>query len=314
MSPQAFASAARAGLLSRRTLLSQAGALGLVAGVGGAPAWAQTAPPVRPRLVAVSGAITEVVYALGAQHHLVGTDTTSTHPEAAQHTPKVGYLRQLSAEGLLSLRPDAVVATTEAGPPVVLEQLRSAGVQVSLVPSDYSWEDVRRKVQAVAQITQRQSQSQALLEQLDREWQQTQQQVAQAVAAARAAGRATPRVLFTLAMGPSLQVAGLGTAGDALIRFAGGRNAVGDKEAGGFQGYRPLSAEALSGAAPDCIVATQEGITGMGGPDALWQRPELALTPAYARRALVTLDALQLLGFGPRLPQTVLEIHRQLYA
>ena len=72
----------------------------------------------------ISGAITEVVYALGAEGQLVGTDTTSLFPAAAQKTPKVGYLRQLSAEGILSLKPDAVIATSEAGPPVVLDQLR----------------------------------------------------------------------------------------------------------------------------------------------------------------------------------------------
>lgn len=52
-----------------------------------------------PRLVTVSGAITEVVYLLGAQEQLVGTDTTSLYPMAAQQTPKVGYMRQLSDEG-----------------------------------------------------------------------------------------------------------------------------------------------------------------------------------------------------------------------
>lgn len=39
-----------------------------------------------------------MVYLLGAQGLLVGTDTTSLFPEAAQKTPKVGYVRQLSAE------------------------------------------------------------------------------------------------------------------------------------------------------------------------------------------------------------------------
>ena len=73
------------------------------AGVAMLPAWAQSPPA--PRLVTISGAITEVVYALGAEAQLVGTDTTSLYPLAALKTPKVGYMRQLSAEGLLSLKP-----------------------------------------------------------------------------------------------------------------------------------------------------------------------------------------------------------------
>jgi iron complex transport system substrate-binding protein len=63
------------------------------------------------RLVAVGGAVTEIVYALGAGEHLVGVDTSSTYPEAATTLPHVGYQRALSAEGVLSLRPSFVLST-----------------------------------------------------------------------------------------------------------------------------------------------------------------------------------------------------------
>lgn len=267
----------------------------------GAPlaAWAQGKPP---RLVTVSGAITEVVYALGAEAQLVGTDTTSLYPAAALRTPKVGYLRQLSAEGVLSLQPDAVIATTEAGPPVVLDQLRSAGIQVELVKSEYTWGDVGAKVRAVGRAARREAAARELQARLDAEWAQLGQRVA------RAAG-ARPRVLFILSHGPSPQVAGAGTAADALIRFAGGVNAL-----TGFTGYRPMTAEAMASSAPDCILTTDQGIEALGGVEKFWQRPELALTPAYRRRAVVSLDALLLLGFGPRLPQAVREVHERLYA
>ena len=72
--------------------------------------------------------MTEAVYALGAESMLVATDTTSLYPDAATRTPKVGYLRQLSAEGVLSLRPDAVIGAGEAGPAIVLDQLRAMGL------------------------------------------------------------------------------------------------------------------------------------------------------------------------------------------
>eukprot|EP01136_Pigoraptor_vietnamica_P034580 Opistho-1_new@98715 len=102
--------------LSRRSALRIGGAAALAL-----PALARAAKAEGPRLVTVSGAITEVVFALGAESMLVGSDTTSVWPEAALRTPKVGYMRQLSAEGLLSLRPSAVIATHEAGPPLVFD-------------------------------------------------------------------------------------------------------------------------------------------------------------------------------------------------
>ncbi len=254
---------------------------------------AQTRTPAAPRLVTVGGAITEVVYALGAEDQLVGTDTTSLYPAAALKTAKVGYMRQLSAEGLLSLRPDAVIGTTEAGPPAVIDQLRSAGVRVELVVADHSWAEVQRKVLAVGRGAGREAQARELLIRLNAEWAATQSEVAQRT------GR-KPRVLFILAHGASLQVAGENTAADAMIRFAGGRNVM-----AGFQGYRPMTAEAMAAAAPDLVLTTTQGIEVQGGVDPFWSRPELALTPAYKRRALLHLDALELIGFGPRLPGTV---------
>ena len=68
-------------------------ALGLGALGSVLPARASTAAV--QRLIALGGAMTEVVYALGAEDLLVATDTTSLYPEAATRTPKVGYLRQL---------------------------------------------------------------------------------------------------------------------------------------------------------------------------------------------------------------------------
>lgn len=256
-----------------------------------------------PRLITVGGGITEVVYALGAQDQLVGTDTTSLYPAAAQTTPKVGYMRQLSAEGLLALRPDALIAGTDAGPPVVIDQLRSAGVRVELVNADHSWGEVGRKVAAVGRASGREVAARELQARLDARWQAV-------IARVQAAQGTGPRVLFVLSHSGSPMVSGEQTAADALIRFIGARNPL-----AGFKGYRPMTAEAMAQAAPDVILTTTQGLEAIGGEAKFWQRPELALTPAFQRRAsagaLVHLDALELLGFGPRLPDVVERLHER---
>jgi iron complex transport system substrate-binding protein len=253
-----------------------------------------------PRLVTVSGAITEVVYVLGAESQLVGTDTTSLFPDAARRTPKVGYMRQLSAEGLLSLKPDAVIATTESGPPMVLDQLRSAGVRLELVEADHSWGEVQRKVAAVGRAAGREPQALELRARLDSDWSEVQKLVASA------SGR-KPRVLFVLSHSASPQVSGEKTAAHAVIGFAGGVNCL-----GGFKGYRPMTAEAMASAAPDLILTSTQSIEAHGGVEKFWQRPELALTPAFRKRALIAQDASLLLGFGPRLPAAIRELHGRL--
>lgn len=281
----------------RRRALHAGGGLALVAG-----AWPALGHAAAPRLVTLGGALTEVVYALGAQGQLVGTDTTSLYPAAALHTPKVGYMRQLSAEGLLALRPDALIATSEAGPPVVLEQVRSAAVRVELVEADHTWLEVQRKVRAVGRAAAREREARELWAGLDAQWHEVLREVAARV------GR-KPRVLFILAHGASPQVAGEKTAAHAMIGFAGGINAL-----NGFAGYRPMTAEAMASAAPDVVLTTVQGLQAQGGTAKFWQRPELALTPAYRARALIAMDALLLIGFGPRMPQAVRELGRQLAA
>lgn len=262
------------------------------------PFKAQAAQPAQ-RLITVGGAITEVVYALGAQDALVATDTTSLYPEAATRTPKVGYVRQLSAEGLLSLRPDVLLASGEAGPAVVLEQIKAAGVRVELVPSVHSFEEVLHKVALVGEVTGRQAQARALAQSLQQEWQVVQSKLAQV--------QRKPRALFILSHNGAPMVSGTGTAAHALLTLAGADNVVQQ-----FKGYRPLTAEALAAVAPEVIVNTTQGIEALGGTQAFWRRPELALTPAFQRKALVTMEASHLLGFGPRMPSAVHALHVQL--
>src|SRR5262245_22850229 len=52
------------------------------------------------RIVSVGGAVTEILYALGQEHRIVGVDSTSLYPPRALGAkPNVGYMRQLSPEG-----------------------------------------------------------------------------------------------------------------------------------------------------------------------------------------------------------------------
>ena len=282
-------------------------------GLSATAAWSQTRSMTTqvPRIVSVSGAMTEIAYALGAGAQLVATDTTSVYPPAALQTPKVGYMRQLSAEGVLSLKPDTVIGTTEAGPSVVMDQLRGAGVKVELVESDHSWAEVQRKVAAVGRAAGRSAQAQALQARLDAEWAEVQAGVQADLA--RQGGR-KPRAIFILSHTASPQVAGSQTAAHAMLGYAGLVNAFAQSGPAGqdstFTGYRPMTAEALVAAAPELIVTTTQGVEASGGLDKFWSRPGLELTPAYRRRALVALDALYLIGFGPRTPQAVAELHR----
>lgn len=267
--------------------------LRLAAGLAALPAL-----PVRaaapPRVVSVGGSVTECVYALGAEAALVGVDSTSTWPEAARMLPLVGYQRNLSAEGILSLSPSLLLAGAEAGPPQVLARLRDAGVSVVAVPETHDVNAPLAKLSLLGEHLGRPEAAARLGAAYQDAW--------RATAGRLANYRDRPRVLFILGHGGSPMVGGADTGIDAMIRLARGENAV------RFKGYKPLSAEGVILARPDVVLLNTEGLAAVSGAEALWKLPGLAGTPAYKTRRLATLDALLLLGFGPRLPQAVSQL------
>lgn len=253
------------------------------------------------RIISIGGAVTETIYALGAQASLVGVDTTSLYPSAARTLPSVGYARQLSAEGVLSLAPTLVVASDEAGPPPVLRQLESAKVPVHVLAAEDSVDGVVQRTRRLAALLGRDEAGRTLVAELQRDAQAANDKIA-------AVPGKPPRVLFVLAHSMSqLRVAGQKTAADAMLRLAGATNAL-----NGFDGYKPLNPEAAIAAAPDVLLVTDQGLAEAGGIDGLLRAPGLAATPAGRARRVASLDALWLLGFGPRLPSAMLALSQAL--
>ncbi len=278
----------------RRRLLVAA----LLSPAAGLHATPSRALDAAPRVVSVGGALTEIVYALGVGGLLVGTDTTSAFPEAARKTPKVGYARALSAEGVLSLGPTLVLAGAEAGPPVVIEQIRAAGVRVVRAEAGHGIDVLIANVRHVAAALARDAEGERLAADVRARFDDVQRRIKRSSAA--------PRVLFVLSHAPNnVQVAGRETAADALMTAAGAANAM-----RGFNGYRPLTAEAVVAAAPQAIVATRQGVEVLGGTARLLAQPGLGLTPAGREGRVFAGDALWLLGGGPRWPDAVAELAR----
>jgi iron complex transport system substrate-binding protein len=265
------------------------------------PSLAAAAPQ---RIVSIGGALTELIYALGAQAQLVGVDSTSLYPAAAQQLPNVGYARTLAAEGLLALAPTLIVATEEAGPPAVLRQLEAARVPLQRLPSDYRFEGLLERTRRLGELLGRQAEASALGERLAAQWQNSLQAVQR-----QRQNRPAPKVLFVMAQGLNqLRIAGQDTGADAMLAYAGASNALHNAK-----GYQTLTPEAAIAAAPDVILATEQGLAAAGGADSLLKVPGLALTPAGRAKRVVALETMELLGFGPRMPQALAKLSQALY-
>lgn len=249
------------------------------------------------RIVSVGGALTEIVFALQAHAELIGVDTTSQYPAQAQKLPNVGYARALSAEGVMALAPTQVIASEDAGPPTVLRQLTAAGIAVTVLAANHRFEGLLERVKRIGELTERVAQASAMQQTLQQEWMQARAQVA------RRASK-PPRVLFVLAHTPNqIMVAGRDTSAQAMLEYAGASNAI-----QGFSGYKPLTPEAVIAAQPELVLLTDQGLKAAGGVEGILRLPGLAQTVAGRTRRILSMDAMFLLGFGPRLPAALMAL------
>ncbi|AMY68765.1 heme/hemin ABC transporter substrate-binding protein [Frigidibacter mobilis] len=255
------------------------------------------------RVLAIGGSVTEIVYMLGEQHRLVGRDTTSSYPPEAEALPDVGYMRQLSPEGVLSVSPELILMEAGAGPAETLDTLASAGVKTVTVPDEFSPAGVLAKVRSVAEALGVPEKGEALAADLDARMQETLAKVA-------AESGTAPQVLFILGnSGGRLMGAGRDTAAAAMIELAGGVSAIDS-----FAGYKALTDEAIAVAAPDVILAMERGEgAGAHGSDEYITHPALAQTPAGQGEHVVRMPGMFLLGFGPRTPEAIAALHAALY-
>lgn len=246
------------------------------------------------KIVALGGSVTETVYALGFGENVIAVDVSSTYPAEATKLPQVGYQRTLSAENILAMGPTLIIGSTETGPPAAIEQLRSSGVKVVIVPGEPTREGIHGKISGVADALGVPEKGAALIDSLE-----------STLANARQETLSTsPRVLFMYARSAgSIHVSGTNTAADLMIDLAGATNAV-----DAYEGFRPLTAEGVVAAAPDIILLPSGGLETAGGPDGLLQVPGVAETPAGRNRRIVSMDDLYLLGLGPRTGQAVADL------
>lgn len=251
------------------------------------------------RIIPLGGSITETVYALGFGENIVAVDISSTWPTEATTLPQVGYQRTLSAENILALNPSIIIASTEAGPPTAIKQLREAGVQVVIVPGEPTVESIQEKITGVANALGVPEKGKELVKQM---------QTSLAEAEKEHTAQTTPpaRVLFIYSRGSgSIHVSGTNTSADLMITLAGAENAVVS-----YEGFHPLTAEGVVQAAPDVILLPSKGLEMLGGVEGVLKVPGIGGTPAGKNRKIVHMDDLFLLGLGPRTGNAVQELSR----
>ncbi len=254
----------------------------------------------KDRVVSLGGDITEIIYLLGEGDRIVATDSTSVYPEAATKTPKVGYVRQLSAEGVLSAEPDLILISGAAGPEPALQQIRDSGVQIVIMETNYTPDAILEKTRRVAAALGVAAKGNALIASISADWQRAKQEIN--------AMDLSPSVLFfaTLREGAP-RAAGKQTAAHGIIEMIGGTNIF-----GGQNGYQSLSLEAAVAANPDIILVMKHNADQMGGIDKVKLHPAISLTTAVQSGQIFLVDQVTVMQFGPRTPGAVADLARDI--
>ena len=254
------------------------------------------------RVVALNATTVEMIYRLGKQGTIIGTDVTGTYPP--NKIPSVGHWAQLPAEGIIALKPDLVIGTADnfaAGKNgTVVQQLRSAGVKVLVLPATDTGglDGVKTRLNMLGQVYGVPNAAASLTRSFD-----TTMKSVQANKPKNA-----PKVIFLYAHSPSdASIYGTDGGANELITLAGGRNIA------PFKDTKTLTAEALVAMNPDAIVMLERGLDGVGGVEGLLKMPGVAQTNAGKNKRFYTVDN-SIRWIGPRLPEFALKLARQFKA
>lgn len=273
----------------------------LASGMTGVASASDKGNPDAQRIVSVGGTITEILCALGAQDRIVARDSTSFYPSEATSKPDIGYMRALSAEGILAQKPDLILAEDGAGPPPVVDILKASEVPMVVIGTPPKAEAIPQKIRDVGAAVGLSEEAEALAAKTDAGLKALAADIAKLNVEKK-------RVLFVLSFSNGRVVAGgADTEAGAVIEMAGGINA-----APTITGYKPLSDEAVIAAKPDLILSMFRGDHGLKAEE-VFALPSMQTTPAAANKALISMDGLLLLGFGPRTPEAARELASKLY-
>lgn len=249
------------------------------------------------KIVGAGGSITETIFFLGLEKNLVARDLTSNFPDQASSLPSIGYLRNLSVEGLLSLSPTLILSEPDIGPEKVVEQIKKTSVEMRILADDYSSSGIIDKVNCIGKILgaekpyiqKKTSPLKQLKEKLE----------------ADARSNTSPKKIMIILMfrGTSPIVAGANTSGDAFIRMTKNINIFSN-----IDGWKPVGIEGILSMDPDYIIVTKRAFSPFKNLESFLVQSGLQSTSAGKYGRVLVEDGMAMLGFGPRTLETGLKV------
>ena len=204
------------------------------------------------RIVSLSPANTEILFALGLGDRIVGVTEYCTYPEAALSKDKIGGFSTINTEKIAVLNPDLLVAA-DGNSEETIAHLRELGYTIITVNAD-TIDTTLTDIRLIGKAAGVESAAEELVSSM---------QADLAEIAEKTKGAEKPTILHCMWTDP-LWVSGSGTFQDEMISAAGGVNA-----AAAEGGWVALTMEKFLTMNPDIIVVDSGDGMGVGTDDAL---------------------------------------------
>lgn len=243
----------------------------------------QISIPTPPqRIVSLVPSVTEILFKLGLEKHIVAVTDFCTYPEAAQKLPKVGNYADPSLESILLHKPDLIIAAADMNRPALVRRLELLKIPVYVVyPQTVA--ATLETIQNLGKVTGAEKQSRQLVHSIEMRIQRIQQKISNSK---------KPTTLECVQLQP-LTVAGPDTFVADIITIAGGQNVVPK----GPSRYPTWNIEALLTVDPETIIVSS--YSGQPDPKHYFDRwPQLR---AVQNQRIINIDADWIHRPGPRL-------------
>jgi len=241
------------------------------------------------KIVSVGGSITETIVALGHGDELIGVDLSSAYPkELTSKLPNVGYWLNLPQEGILSLKPEIVIVSSQAGPKKLIDSLPKYGIKTYVIEDEPTIQGAKTKIKQIAEILGEEEKASEIIARIEHNVSKINKEIK---------GKKKPKVLFLFSREQgSFMAAGRETKAGYMISIAGGENVV------DFKQYTQISLEAILKLNPDVII-TSDHISKTG-----LDKNIISSTNAAKNKQIYTMGMLLISGFNVRVDTALQEL------
>ena len=255
------------------------------------------------RIVVAGGSITEIIYFLSSEEKIVALDVTSNYPEKAKELPSIGYVRNLSAEGILSMNPSIVFGEDDMGPPGVIKQLRDINIDLRIIPEEKTIDGILDKIYCIASIIDKVPNAESKINST---------LIPDILSIEKRLSTSTlipKRVMFIFSIkGNKIIAAGSGTSGDGFIKMTGSENIFST-----IEGWKSVSQEAIIKENPDYVIMSKRDLHNSKTIKSISENPIFKNIRAFEEQNIIFDDAMAMLGFGPRTIKSVLNAVNIMY-